>query len=290
MQLNFLVVDDDRESRQFLRDLLELLHAGADVRLAASNEEAFRCLKDFTPHLITTDISRPGGDGYEFLTALREDPKTEFTSVIAISGQSWNEREELRQYRHGFNAVLRKPFEIDQLLRSVDRALSLRTNPDALLIHLGVERQDLDYKGVLDLKLKEQRAALAKDVIAMANWGGGTIIIGVEERSPGEFVSVGVDEENLASFETTRVNLALRQFMDPPVSIVSRHVRDASRIFVLLEIPPARDTFVLAGKQNEQARLFPGRIYSRTHASESCEVQSSSELRDLFQRLRIRSS
>ena len=48
-----------------------------------------------------------------------------------------------------------------------------------------VEDLDAEYKGWLDLRTESDRARLAKAVIALANHGGGVVILGFEELSTG---------------------------------------------------------------------------------------------------------
>jgi len=74
----------------------------------------------------------------------------------------------------------------------------------------------------------------------------------------------------------------LEEFLDPPIPIVVRRVRDGRMMFVLLQIPAARDSFVLVRRMNEEAGIYPGRIYTRTSAAENAEVRNSSELRGLL--------
>lgn len=230
--------------------------------------------------------TRPKSFRSQLLTRLRTDTRTEFTPVIAISGHG--AEEELQQYRHGFAAVLPKPFSTNELLACVSRILHLRTDPDSVIIHLGFESQDRDYKESIDLASKEGVAALAKDVIAMANHGGGTIIIGVREIRPGEFMPEGVPDEMAEALETSRINRTLRPYLDPPVAVASRRVRDGSRLFIFLEVPSAVGSLILVAKQNEKAGLYPGRIYTRTSAAESAEVRTAAELRALLERLSTR--
>ena len=47
------------------------------------------------------------------------------------------------------------------------------------------EDLDIEYKGWLDLRKNPDRANLAKAVIALANHGGGVIVLGFEDRSTG---------------------------------------------------------------------------------------------------------
>ncbi len=124
--------------------------------------------------------------------------------------------------------------------------------------------------------------------MAMANWGGGTIVVGVAEPQPGNFVAQGVPDSVLDSFETSRLNRAVNEFLDPPVPITVRRVQDGNQMFVLLSVPAAKDSLVLVKRQNEDAGIYPGRIYSRSSAAESAEVRTSSELRELLDRLQRR--
>jgi hypothetical protein len=241
-------------------------------------------MENFLPSLITTDINRPGGDGYEFLTKVRNDSKVRHVPVIAVSGANKSDETELRQYRHGFNAVLSKPFPLKKILATIDEVLHLRSDPDAAMIHAGFESRERDYKEHIDLTTKKGRASLAKDVIAFANYGGGTIILGVSEPTPGKFIPIGVPDSLVSEFETTHLNQAIRPFLDPPINIIVRSVQDGTRVFLFIEIPAAKGTLILAAKKNEAAGLYPGRIYTRTTYVASAETQSSEELREVLSR------
>jgi CheY-like chemotaxis protein len=287
MALKFLVLDDDENTISLTTQVIEKAIAGSQVYAARTNEEAFRILASITPNLITTDIIHPGGDGFNFLTRLRSVPKTAFIPVIAISGNS-SDNQQLAYYKHGFDAVVPKPWQTQELIAAITRLLRLRADPNIQLVHLGFETQSLDYKEKLDLESKSGRASLAKDVVAMANWGGGTIVVGVAERQPGEFVPQGVPDSVLGSFETSCLNRAVNEFLDPPVPITVRRVQDGNQVFVLLSVAAATDSLVLVKRQNEDAGIYPGRIYSRSSAAESAEVRTSSELRELLERLRRR--
>jgi len=287
MALKFLVLDDEDSIASLTAQVIQRSFAGSEVYAVHTNEEAFRILASITPNLITTDIYHPGGDGFDFLTRLRGGPKTAFVPVIAISGNA-RDNQQLAYYKHGFDAVFPKPWQTEELIAAIARLLRLRADPAIQLVHLGIETQSHDYKETVDLASKSGRASLAKDVMAMANWGGGTIVVGVAEPQPGEFVTQGVPDSVLSSFETSRLNRAVNEFLDPPVPITVRRVRDGNHVFVLLSVPAAKDSLVLVKRQNEDAGIYPGRIYSRSSAAESAEVRSSSELRDLLDRLQSR--
>ena len=57
-----LVTDDDMNARELLAVILE--NAGAEVRAAASAEDALMILRLWTPDVVISDIEMPGEDGY----------------------------------------------------------------------------------------------------------------------------------------------------------------------------------------------------------------------------------
>jgi predicted HTH transcriptional regulator len=152
-------------------------------------------------------------------------------------------------------------------------------------IELGCESQTLDYKAELFLTTRDERAAIAKDIIAMSNSGGGRIIAGVAEIRPGIFEPRGLSEERAAALEVSRLNRAVAPYIDPSLAISSRRVEHKGMTFVCLDIPDSSGELVMAARQNAAAGLLPGRIYIRTTAAESAEVQSSLEARNLIERL-----
>ncbi|MBW4537901.1 MAG: response regulator [Myxacorys chilensis ATA2-1-KO14] len=68
--IQVLVVEDVADSRNFIKAALE--QAGADVIAVASANEAIKYLKHTTPHILVSDISMPGEDGYYLIRQIRE--------------------------------------------------------------------------------------------------------------------------------------------------------------------------------------------------------------------------
>jgi predicted HTH transcriptional regulator len=156
---------------------------------------------------------------------------------------------------------------------------------DDILLKLGYERKDLDYKETVDLVEKSGRASLAKDIIAMSNAGGGTIVIGVEEPASGKFNLRGLSNGELNKLETTKICNSIQNYVDPMVNITVRRVEYDEKLFVFIEVPDVVDTIVLAKKQNKEAGLYLGRIYARNAAAESAEVLRSDAIREIIDRL-----
>ncbi len=179
-----------------------------------------------------------------------------------------------------------KPFPVEELQETINSLLHIRSDPDAALIHAGYESSDRDYKELIDISTKAGRASLAKDIIAFADYGGGRIIVGVAEPAPGSFEPVGVSDAACKALELTKLNQAVRDFMDPAIHVSVRTVVDGTRNFVFIEVPPAIDAPILVKKKNDSAGLFPGRIYTRMTAAASSEVQTSAELREILSRFK----
>ena len=68
-----LIVDDMETNRLILEDII--INMGYSPTLAESGEEALEMIKKCPPHLVLTDISMPGMDGYELCRVLKEKEK-----------------------------------------------------------------------------------------------------------------------------------------------------------------------------------------------------------------------
>jgi len=297
---SFLFVDDDPVLLELYSILFSRAYKNSIINVATENVEAFNLALTYRPDLILSDISRPYADGYQFLDMLRANSQTRHIPVFSVTGTvspgydkkliKKAEAEELRQYRAGFNRVIAKPFELDRLLEAADLfVIRKEVRADYALLNIGTETPTLDYKQSVDLSTRDGRACLAKDVIAMANVGGGTIIIGVAERIKGQFEQVGLTTSILESLEVTLVNKSLHPFIDPSIHIGVRRVTDSGKTFVFLQIPGAKDAPVLAKRNNPTAALYQGRIYIRTNAAESAEITDYIELRQLLGRFQAAS-
>ena len=75
-----LVVDDEEDVREALRDVVEM--EGCSAILAASAHEAIKILEQHKPCLIILDLMMPGMNGAEMLTLLRHDEKLAALPVL----------------------------------------------------------------------------------------------------------------------------------------------------------------------------------------------------------------
>ena len=80
-----LVVDDSKSARAFLSRLLEKHHL--DVDTAESAEDAIEYLNRHRPDVIFMDHLMPGMDGFQALTAIKNDPRTATIPVMMYTSQ-----------------------------------------------------------------------------------------------------------------------------------------------------------------------------------------------------------
>jgi CheY-like chemotaxis protein len=112
-----LIIDDDEDIRETLSSALEA--AGHAVASVGSGLDALRWIESHgAPSLILLDLMMPRMDGEEFLCALRKNPAFPEAHVVIMSGHV-SGREKMREL--GVNACLVKPFDLDELERTVSR-------------------------------------------------------------------------------------------------------------------------------------------------------------------------
>lgn len=107
-----LVVDDDAEVREALRDVLT--DEGFDVKVAANGADALDALdRDGAPAVIILDLMMPVMDGYEFLKQREQNPSLRQVPVVVVSATIDPRVESERVI------VLRKPIDLERLLATI---------------------------------------------------------------------------------------------------------------------------------------------------------------------------
>ena len=121
--MRLLILEDNTDCLQALRYLLEF--NGAEVRVAASAGEARSAFAERRPHVLISDLSLPGEDGFSFLSSVRalptgldrETPAVAFSALSPVNAQA-------RAAAAGFQAFLRKPGDVLLIVPTVVRLLS----------------------------------------------------------------------------------------------------------------------------------------------------------------------
>jgi CheY-like chemotaxis protein/two-component sensor histidine kinase len=116
--LRVLVVDDDADSRECLRTVLELAHA--EVKEAATAAEARALLTQSRPHVLVADIGLPDEDGYTLIKKIRAlaGEAGGQTPALALTAYAQDKDHE-RALRCGYQMHMAKPADPAQLVKAV---------------------------------------------------------------------------------------------------------------------------------------------------------------------------
>jgi DNA-binding response OmpR family regulator len=119
-----LLIEDDREISQTIHGVLQA--AGYNVVVASNGVEGQRLAEAHSPDLVVTDMMMPRMGGFPILEFLKTLPKP--PRVIMITA---NEGGRHKAYAEmlGVDDYLRKPFAMDVLLESIQRALNRGDGP-----------------------------------------------------------------------------------------------------------------------------------------------------------------
>jgi len=128
MKPRILIVDDDSDLLELLRNLLEGL--GCVVRTVTSGEAALEQAVAFTPDLIVLDLLLPQMNGFTVCERLRALLSAATTPVIMMTSLI-GEFPRLEGLHCGCNAFITKPFQIQELLAQVEKLLPRPLAPPA---------------------------------------------------------------------------------------------------------------------------------------------------------------
>ncbi len=118
-----LVVDDEEFIRQTIVDVVR--EKGCEADYACDGKQAIEKLKAGRYDLVISDIKMPYATGYDVFAAARQIDSS--MGVILMTGFGYDPNHSIvRANREGLNAVLYKPFKVDQLLKDVIDALESR--------------------------------------------------------------------------------------------------------------------------------------------------------------------
>jgi len=112
-----LVVEDDPELRDVVAMVLE--DSGYTVETANNGAEALAKIDQSPPALVVTDLRMPVMDGWELVQACRQRPDCRHLPVVVMSAAHRAPAAQTLQAQ----AFVPKPFEIDELLSTVERVL-----------------------------------------------------------------------------------------------------------------------------------------------------------------------
>ena len=120
-----LVADDESSMREFVTEVL--ISCGYEADSVEGGIEALEALHHIHYDMLVTDINMPNGSGTDLVMKMHSEGM--FMPVIMMTGCAINqELSTLTDMLH-VNALLSKPFSMDDLLKAVESSLPLDHHP-----------------------------------------------------------------------------------------------------------------------------------------------------------------
>ena len=117
---HLLVVDDEEQNRELLRDLLEA--AGHKVTEADSGQQTLQMVTRDPPDVILLDVMMPKMDGFEVCRRLKAIPETAAIPVLIVTSLQ-GRRERLTGIAAGASDFLSKPIDTQEVILRVRNAV-----------------------------------------------------------------------------------------------------------------------------------------------------------------------
>ncbi|MBY0514943.1 MAG: response regulator transcription factor [Gemmataceae bacterium] len=121
-----LIVDDDRELVEGLRAVLE--RQGYQVMQAHDGHQGKSAIYNQKPDLVILDMMMPRMGGYPVLEHFRG--KTDAPPIIMVTANEGSRHKAYAEYL-GVIDYIRKPFAMERLLETVNKALRPQPKPEA---------------------------------------------------------------------------------------------------------------------------------------------------------------
>jgi len=148
-------------------------------------------------------------------------------------------------------------------------------------------REDLhiEIKSWLNLTDKADASKLARAVIALANHGGGFLILGLTEKSDGSFVASDGTPDDLSGYVQDVVARVVTSYSEPTFQVHVHHVDSPFGRLPVVRVPGGHRVPIQAKKGSpDQKTLIVGKVYVRLPTPESAEPRTAAEWRELFDR------
>lgn len=116
-----LYLEDTSDQRDLVVMILGTI--GIEVEVAADGQAGLEKVEAAPPDLILLDLGMPKLDGFEFMAILKDRPETRDIPIVVIS--AWTAaRHREKAMASGAEAFISKPYEIDDLIKAVQKHLS----------------------------------------------------------------------------------------------------------------------------------------------------------------------
>lgn len=180
-KIKCVLVDDEKNSRIVLKDLLQNFCKEVDVVGEASNvEDAFEVINEKKPHLIFLDIQMPTGNGF---TLLKKFDKVPFEVIFITSFDKYA----INAIKFSALDYLLKPVDIAELQAAVQKALGVHNKKSSshnLIVNLlqSID-EDLKEKKIAFHKNDAVRLIKVSDISHIeSDWNYSNIFTSADEK------------------------------------------------------------------------------------------------------------
>lgn len=123
---NVLVVDDDQELNDLIKQYLDKRYPEFKINQAYDGYDAGKAIFEHKPDVVLLDINLPGVDGLKLCRQIKSDENLSRPIVISITGVEDKEVED-RAKDAGVDAFLRKPVDLDALPGLIEQLAEQRS-------------------------------------------------------------------------------------------------------------------------------------------------------------------
>ena len=152
MDIDVLIVDDDRLNRRLLRRYLEA--EGFSTRVAVDGEQALELYAEKQPDVVLLDVVMPGIDGYETARRMKAQQQEQYVPILMLSALTSSESIALG-LESGADDFLTKPYNRQNLNSRMQAALRTRRLFNSLA-EKKVELQEMHQRERHDLMVAER--------------------------------------------------------------------------------------------------------------------------------------
>jgi Schlafen, AlbA_2 len=148
------------------------------------------------------------------------------------------------------------------------------------------ETLDIEIKCWLDLADDNQKADLCKAILAIANHGGGYLVVGLLEDASGSFAPDANRPASLNNLTQDDFQNAIQKYIEPSIQCRTEHVEhpDGHGRFPVIAVPGGHRVPLKAKRGSPDGKLVKDRVYIRRPGPRSEEPQTSAEWDELFER------
>lgn len=163
--MNVLIVDDDVEICEFMKNLLE--KEGVNVTLSHQPNDALEKIKDGNFHLIILDIMLPGMDGIELLREIRMQDSDVAIAIFTGYPSLESAIEALKLEAIDYIPKPFTPKQVKELIEKVMKKKGLVRDPEQnLYLTIGRNIRELRKKKGLTLKQLSRRTGLSISLLS----------------------------------------------------------------------------------------------------------------------------